>query len=114
MRNLKLSYINGEAINPKRLHVHFKSPDKKNWDSAQLRLIIKGKRHLICRQLKRARIKMNISQSDLAFDMGVNQNYISRVESGKINISLDNLLLMAYYLDLGVFLFEDKAFNKKN
>jgi DNA-binding XRE family transcriptional regulator len=82
--------------------LHFKSKDKQNHDSLLLRLQITGKRQLLCGKLKDVRIKKGISQSDLAFDMGVNQNYISRVESGKINISINNLLMMAYYLDCWV------------
>jgi ribosome-binding protein aMBF1 (putative translation factor) len=105
-------YIEQNKINPKRLLPHFKSPDKRDWDSSQLRLIIRGKRSLFCKHLRQARIKKGISQSDLAFDMGVNQNYISRVECGKINISFDNLLTMAYYLDCYIALFDNSAFEK--
>lgn len=113
MQNPKISYIKQNKINPKRSLVYYKALGKYDWDSLQMSLLTKGRRQVFCSQLRKARIRKGISQTDLAFDMGVNQNYISRVEAGKINISFNNLLLMAYYLDCIVCLFGEDVFNKK-
>lgn len=73
--------------------------EKRKHDSRMVFLQVKGKRQSLSIALRKARLKKGISQTALAFDMGVNQNYISRVESGKINITIDMLLKMTYYLD---------------
>jgi ribosome-binding protein aMBF1 (putative translation factor) len=112
MQNANKTYIKQNKINPKRPTPYYKPEHKKDFDSLQLRLLITGKRQVFCKQLRRQRIIKGISQSDLAYDMGVNQNYISRVENGKINISFNNLIMMAYYLDSIVCLFEEMAFSK--
>jgi ribosome-binding protein aMBF1 (putative translation factor) len=113
MENPKISYIQQGKINPKRPAPYYKPDHKKDWDSLQLRLILKSKRLQFCKELRHARIVKGISQTDLARNMGVNQNYISRIESGKINISFDNLIMMAYYLDMIVCLFGEMVFDRK-
>ena len=76
-------------------------------ESLQLRLMIKGFRGIFAKELKKARIKKSLSQMELSFIIGCDQNYISRLENGKINASIDTLLKLSYYLDLWIK-FEEK------
>lgn len=62
-------------------------------------LTIKGKKKIIATALRSARMKKNISQMELAFKLGVDQNYISKIENGKVNISLETLLKVSEVLD---------------
>jgi len=113
-QNQTISYIKQGKINPKRKFIYYPPASKYKFDSLMMFRQIKGKRELFCAQLRKQRIIKGISQSDLAYCMGVNQNYISRVETGKINISFDMLFRMAYYLDCLVCLFNESAFLKKD
>jgi ribosome-binding protein aMBF1 (putative translation factor) len=79
--------------------------EKRKFDTLMMRLQTTGKRQALCIYLKKARLKKGLSQFDLAFLMGVNQNYVSRIEAGKINITINNLLMMVYYLDCHIRLF---------
>lgn len=66
----------------------------------------RGYRNKLCRDFREARIKKGLSQMDLAFLIGSDQRYISLMESGKINVSLDKLILISRYLDAFVVLRE--------
>lgn len=41
-----------------------------------------------------------MSQEDLAFDAGINRAYLSTVENGKRNISIDNIFAIAIALEV--------------
>lgn len=86
----------------------FELVKKRTNDDAILLLQIKGKRQVLSSLLRKERIKKGISQTKLAFEMGVNQNYVSRVESGKINITIDMLLKMTYYLGCFISIYGEK------
>lgn len=47
-------------------------------------------REIFARNLRRARRLKDITQESLALDAGVPRGYLSRVERGTINISMDN------------------------
>lgn len=66
----------------------------------------KGIRHLIGLRLRQAREKKGFSQMDLAYLIGNDQQYVSKVESGKINISVENLFKITYHLGLYINLEE--------
>lgn len=53
-------------------------------------------------RLRDERIKKGINQMEMGFHLKVDQNYISRVECGKINIKLENLYKFLHYLDLSL------------
>lgn len=43
------------------------------------------------RNIKRIRIKKKLSQEDLASKLDLNQSYISKIELGKRNLTLQNI-----------------------
>jgi transcriptional regulator with XRE-family HTH domain len=47
-------------------------------------------REVFARNLRRARRLKDVTQESLALDAGVPRAYVSRVERGTINISIDN------------------------
>jgi transcriptional regulator with XRE-family HTH domain len=57
-------------------------------------------REVFARNLRRARRLKDLTQESLALDAGVPRGYLSRVERGAINISIDNADALA--LALGV------------
>lgn len=63
------------------------------------KLFVKGWRGIIGRRLKERRLDHKISQMDLGLMLGWDQEYISRIEAGKVNICLDNLTKIATVLD---------------
>lgn len=48
------------------------------------------------RKIKELRMIQNLSQEELAFRCGLSKNYISDVERGKRNISLQSIEKIAY------------------
>jgi transcriptional regulator with XRE-family HTH domain len=48
-------------------------------------------REVFARNLRRARRLRDLSQEELAFEAGLSRNYVSSVESGARNISIDNM-----------------------
>lgn len=63
------------------------------------KLETKGIRKYLCRQLREARLKKRLSQMDLAFLIGSDQRYISLIENGDVNPSLDKLIAISRHLD---------------
>jgi transcriptional regulator with XRE-family HTH domain len=57
-------------------------------------------REVFARNLRRARRLKDLTQESLALDAGVPRGYLSRVERGTINISIDNAEALA--LAIGV------------
>ncbi len=55
-------------------------------------------RHQVGANLRRLRHRHNMSQSKLAENAGLNRSYLSMVENGRRNISLDNLVALALAL----------------
>ena len=80
------------------------------WDSIYLTLISKGKKvtpeqrsgylAFIGQQIKKARLKKEWSQIDLAERVNIEQRLISRIESGKANITMETLLKLAKVLNI--------------
>ena len=56
---------------------------------------IPSERLSIAEQIKNTRIQLGYTQKDFAEKLGVIQQYVSRLESGKENISIDNLKRIA-------------------
>jgi transcriptional regulator with XRE-family HTH domain len=50
--------------------------------------------------VRAARQKAGLSQRDLAETTGLQQNHISNIEQGKLNITLDTMAVLAKALDL--------------
>lgn len=53
-------------------------------------------REVFARNLRRARRLKDVTQESLALDAGVPRGYLSRVERGTINISMDNADALAH------------------
>lgn len=69
---------------------------------------------VIGNQLRQARLRKGISQMDLAMELGLDQNYISKVETGRVNISIESLYKICYYLEcyINIIEKEDKPAKK--
>jgi ribosome-binding protein aMBF1 (putative translation factor) len=84
-----------------------KTPEEKYApDSYQIFRQSKNIKFIIGQQLKAARLKKGISQMDLSFELNLDQNYISKIENGKVNISVESLFKICYYLDCYIKLME--------
>ncbi|MEI7843698.1 MAG: helix-turn-helix transcriptional regulator [Gallionellaceae bacterium] len=57
-------------------------------------------REIFCKNLRLARRLKEISQEELAFRADLSRTYVSEVESGSRNISIDNMGLLAQALDV--------------
>lgn len=57
-------------------------------------------RRLVGRNIRRLRLERELSQADLADMAGINRAYLSTVENGKRNISIDNIVAIANALAL--------------
>lgn len=55
--------------------------------------------------LRAARLNAGLKQSDLAEMTGVEQKYISRIEHGTVNLTLDTMAVLAKALGLDVKVF---------
>lgn len=53
-------------------------------------------------RLKELRKKKNISQLKLALDLNMNQNSISRYETGKVEADYKTLIAIANYFDVSI------------
>lgn len=56
---------------------------------------IKCGRRLVGSNIRRLRLGHDMSQEDLAGEAGINRAYLSTVENGKRNISIDNIIAIA-------------------
>lgn len=74
-----------------------KTDMKKNSDT-----LAKEFRMHFSKEIKNARLRKNLSQMELSEIMGVHQDYVSRIENGKVNISLDTMIKLAFHLDLSL------------
>ena len=59
-------------------------------------------REKIGRQFRQARLAAGLSQTKVAADIGTGSTYVSEIESGYHNITLDTLAGVADYLGLDV------------
>ena len=50
--------------------------------------------------LRKIRVAQSISQQQLAFESGLSREYINRIENGKVNISLKNIVAIANTLNI--------------
>jgi transcriptional regulator with XRE-family HTH domain len=70
-------------------------------------------REKIGTRIKDLRKKKNLSQNDLAFDVGMDRSYLASVESGKRNVSSLNIERIATALQVTVKeFFNDEIFDE--
>lgn len=55
------------------------------------------------RRIKSLRVERGLTQSGLAHKTGLNRTYLSGVENGMRNVSIDNLVRIAQGLDVTLF-----------
>lgn len=55
---------------------------------------------LFGKKLREERLKKNISQEALALDAGLDRSYVGGVERGERNVSLINIVKLAYTLGI--------------
>jgi len=73
---------------------------KEMFTNEQLKeLDMKAEKKIAIRMLKELRSKKKLTQEDLAIISGVPRTTISRIETGKRNISIDKLIMIANALD---------------
>lgn len=56
---------------------------------------------------------MGYSQDELAGIMEVQRSTISRIENGKVGISIDYIVKLAWFLDFDIELLPKERFNEK-
>ena len=61
-------------------------------------------RQILANNIKNLRILKKLSREELSLALGVDNSYISKLEKGKINITLDKIELLANYLETEVYL----------
>jgi len=73
---------------------------KEMFTNEQLKeLDMKAEKKIAIRMLKELRSKKKLTQEDLAIISGIPRTTISRIETGKRNISIDKLIMIANALD---------------
>jgi transcriptional regulator with XRE-family HTH domain len=55
---------------------------------------------IVAQNIRSQRIKSNLTQEDLAYKCGMHDNYISKVELGKVSIGIDNIERIAKALKI--------------
>lgn len=65
-------------------------------------------RRVITGRIKFLMRKRHIGQDQLASLMGIPQSHVSRIVTGKLNVTVDNLIKMLYYLDGSIDFCDDQ------
>ena len=67
-------------------------------------------RQILSDNIKNLRIQKKLSREELSLILGVDNCYISKLEKGKINITIDKIEMLANYFDTEVYmLFKDNS-----
>lgn len=61
-------------------------------------------RQILANNIKNLRIQKKLSREELSLALGVDNSYISKLEKGKINITLDKIEMLANYFETEVYL----------
>lgn len=61
-------------------------------------------RQILAKNIKNLRTQKKLSREELSLVLGVDNSYISKLEKGKINITLDKIELLANYFETEVYL----------
>ena len=61
-------------------------------------------RQILANNIKNLRILKKLSREELSLALGVDNSYISKLEKGKINITLDKIEILANYFETEVYL----------
>ena len=67
-------------------------------------------RQILSDNIKNLRIQKKLSREELSLILGVDNSYNSKLEKGKINITIDKIEMLANYFDTEVYmLFKDNS-----
>lgn len=61
-------------------------------------------RHILANNIKKLRTQKKLSREELSLVLGVDNSYVSKLEKGKINITLDKIEMLANYFETEVYL----------
>ena len=61
-------------------------------------------RQILANNIKNLRTQKKLSREELSLVLGVDNSYVSKLEKGKINITLDKIEMLANYLETEVYL----------
>ena len=61
-------------------------------------------RQILANNIKNLRTQKKLSREELSLVLGVDNSYISKLEKGKINITLDKIEMLANYFGIEVYL----------
>ena len=59
-------------------------------------------RHILAENIKRLRLKNCIRREELSLILGLDNSYISKLEKGKVNITIDKLSAIADYFHISI------------
>jgi transcriptional regulator with XRE-family HTH domain len=69
-----------------------------NWNMSQDNVL--SNRIILATNVKRLRSKSKIRREELSLALGFDNSYISKLEKGKINITIDKLSIIADYFNV--------------
>lgn len=61
-------------------------------------------RQILANNIKNLRTQKKLSREELSLVLGVDNSYISKLEKGKINVTLDKIEMLANYFETEVYL----------
>ena len=61
-------------------------------------------RQVLAKNIEKLRTQKNLSREELSLVLGVDNSYISKLEKGKINITLDKIEALANYFETEVYM----------
>ncbi len=61
-------------------------------------------RQILANNIKNLRTQKKLSREELSLILGVDNSYVSKLEKGKINITLDKIEMLANYFETEVYL----------
>ncbi len=61
-------------------------------------------RQILANNIKNLRTQKKLKREELSLILGVDNSYISKLEKGKINITLDKIQLLADYFEIEAYL----------
>lgn len=66
-------------------------------------------RQILANNIKNLRTQKKLSREELSLVLGVDNSYVSKLEKGKINITLDKIEMLANYFetDINKLMFQD-------
>lgn len=114
-RNIEGRKINREKLNKlKTANEHFDEKYGKEGTNTRIEFEYETVLFSMGEMLKESRLKLDLTQEELAERTGLKRSYISKIEKGETDIRLSNFLKLLLGLELNSFNLDDlKTFIKK-